>query len=604
MFGRRLVLALVAMLGATGCQPGGPRSANSPAELSGIAGWKGAMPNSDDAFRFVVTADRTGGHVEGEWQAAVEQVNLLGADFVMSVGDYIEGYSEDVQEVNTEWEEFDAQTHKLNAPFFYCPGNHDVTNDVMAGIYRQRRGVDGRTYYSFDYRGCHFVVLDMAPVPRRYADFEEQFAWLGKDLAAAKDARHVFVFYHQPHRADRIWTQLRQLLPAGKTTIFNGHTHELSYEEVDGIPTYVLAATGADVGPGDRGAGQYRMFAHVSVSGGKPTVALVPLHEVAPGQIGGFATAVRLMKSKTTGTNYISAKGGTYTLKQENSLDVPVMSACRWDSADWSASPAAAEFEIPPGGTAARDFVLSPTSGAFSEPALNVTYRATPSGAGRPVESFQTIEAGVYRVMDVAGVQGIVVDGDLADWQAVQPVNVAEPFTVTSGQETWTGPNDASYKLRVGTDERSLFLAVDVTDDQIVIDANQPDNSDGLQVRWDARPEAESDGGHGDRTGYLAMPLPQEGAQPWLQWHMGVRPQPAGAKASFRRRDGGYVCELSVPLEELQASVPPKAGQSMRLEVVLVDRDMADGKAVVSRITSGGSKPDGSTKGYILSVFR
>ena len=46
-------------------------------------------------FQFVVVTDRTGGHRPGIFEKGVEKVNLLQPEFVMSVGDMIEGYTTD-----------------------------------------------------------------------------------------------------------------------------------------------------------------------------------------------------------------------------------------------------------------------------------------------------------------------------------------------------------------------------------------------------------------------------------------------------------------------------------------------------------------------------
>ena len=52
--------------------------------------------NSAEDFQFVVVSDRTGGHREKIFSRAVEQINLLQPEFVLSVGDLIEGYTDTV----------------------------------------------------------------------------------------------------------------------------------------------------------------------------------------------------------------------------------------------------------------------------------------------------------------------------------------------------------------------------------------------------------------------------------------------------------------------------------------------------------------------------
>ena len=87
-----LALALTLMQVVASLAVAGPE-ASTPDQVSRIAGWRGAAPNSSEAFSFVVVSDRTGRPVPGQWAATVRQVNLLKPDFVISVGDLIEGYT-------------------------------------------------------------------------------------------------------------------------------------------------------------------------------------------------------------------------------------------------------------------------------------------------------------------------------------------------------------------------------------------------------------------------------------------------------------------------------------------------------------------------------
>src|SRR5439155_21494528 len=60
--------------------------------------------------------------------------------FVVSVGDLIEGYSKDPAVLAEQWKEFQGYVHKLQMPFFYVPGNHDVANAVEAKEWEARFG--------------------------------------------------------------------------------------------------------------------------------------------------------------------------------------------------------------------------------------------------------------------------------------------------------------------------------------------------------------------------------------------------------------------------------------------------------------------------------
>ena len=62
----------------------------------GATPWTSLEVNdAPEDFHFVVVTDRTGGHREGVFPSAMPRVNLLEPAFVTSVGDLIEGYTED-----------------------------------------------------------------------------------------------------------------------------------------------------------------------------------------------------------------------------------------------------------------------------------------------------------------------------------------------------------------------------------------------------------------------------------------------------------------------------------------------------------------------------
>ena len=113
--------------------------------------------NNPENFQFAIVSDRTGGERPGVFEQGVEKFNLLQPEFVMSVGDLINGYTEDVEKINKQWDEFDGLVSKLEMPFFYVPGNHDLTNQVQENVWKERLG---RTYFHFVYRDVLFLGLN------------------------------------------------------------------------------------------------------------------------------------------------------------------------------------------------------------------------------------------------------------------------------------------------------------------------------------------------------------------------------------------------------------------------------------------------------------
>ena len=117
---------------------------------------------SPENFQFVVITDRTGGHRPGVFPKILEKVNLLQPELVMSVGDYIEGYTEDRATAEAEWAEIDEMIATVEAPFFHIAGNHDYSNEMMAGLWEERMG---RPYYHFLYRDVLFIALNSEVPP-------------------------------------------------------------------------------------------------------------------------------------------------------------------------------------------------------------------------------------------------------------------------------------------------------------------------------------------------------------------------------------------------------------------------------------------------------
>ena len=114
--------------------------------------------NNPDNFQFAILGDRGGGaNPKGTYQRAIEQLNWLQPEFVMSVGDYVEGYTSDPKVMNEQWDEFDGIVKKLEMPFFYVRGNHDINTPITREAWAERRGPK---YYHFKYKDVLFIALD------------------------------------------------------------------------------------------------------------------------------------------------------------------------------------------------------------------------------------------------------------------------------------------------------------------------------------------------------------------------------------------------------------------------------------------------------------
>ena len=253
--------------------------------------------NDPDNFQFVIIGDRTGGaNVEGTFKLAIDQINLLQPEFVINVGDKIEGYSDDKAELNAEWDELDGLLKKLEMPFFRVPGNHDIANKTAQAVYRERHGA---TYYYFVYNDTLFLVLDSEAPPREapenikekielynrlqtedpakakamLAEFmsdeaviaalgkpvefsDKQIAFIENALAEYADTRWIFLFLHEPawENPSDSFMSIQQLLKGRNHTFFAGHLHYYDYDKIDGREHITMGPAGASFhqeGPGN-----------------------------------------------------------------------------------------------------------------------------------------------------------------------------------------------------------------------------------------------------------------------------------------------------------------------------------------------------------------
>jgi predicted phosphodiesterase len=235
---------------------------------------------SQENYRFVVIGDRTGGCVGGIFSEIIDEVVLLDPDFVLCVGDLIHGYTDDTLALHAQWDTLNAIVEKLQCPFHYVAGNHDIINLTDRGIYEQRTGY--KRYYSFDHNNTHFIILDNTMTywsPPQEMD-EEQLDWLKKDLKKNRSAENTFVFYHIPSYLYALQRSeedgLMELFERyGVDMVFTGHHHTYSYLSHNDIEYINVGSSGGGMDDLDMGRGHFYHYLHVSVRGREPSIAVI-----------------------------------------------------------------------------------------------------------------------------------------------------------------------------------------------------------------------------------------------------------------------------------------------------------------------------------------
>ena len=127
--------------------------------------------------------------------------------------------------------------------FFYTPGNHDISNDVMTAKWHERLG---RTYYHFSYHNVLFLVLNTEDPPATNIS-DSQIEYFRDVLQDNPGVRWTLVFMHKPlwrREEQPNWVRFESMLADREYTVFAGHNHKYSKTVRNGRNYYVLAATG------------------------------------------------------------------------------------------------------------------------------------------------------------------------------------------------------------------------------------------------------------------------------------------------------------------------------------------------------------------------
>lgn len=167
------------------------------------------------SFEFVFLTDI---HLKPEmdapkgFQMAIDRVNRLNPDFVLTGGDLVfDAMRGNQQRCDSLFTLYTDMSKGFKMPVYHCLGNHDLFAiydespekeshpDYKYGMFERYLG---KTYYSFDHKGWHFIVLNSLEVTadKKYRGYfhQEQLSWLKQDLEMVDKSTPIVVVSHIP----------------------------------------------------------------------------------------------------------------------------------------------------------------------------------------------------------------------------------------------------------------------------------------------------------------------------------------------------------------------------------------------------------------------
>jgi hypothetical protein len=343
---------------------------------------KRAFRNHPKDFQFAIVTDRTGGMRPGIFSRAVTKVNELQPEFVITVGDLIPGggWQKDEKEIRRQWKEFNGFVDRFEMPFFYLPGNHDVSNGLMDRIWDEKYGV---RYYSFVYKDVLFLCLNTQDGEGSLPFIgNEQIEWVKEELAHYSDVRWTMVFIHQPLwvfeegimrnvNGERVlkksktgWPEVEAALSGRKHTVYAGHVHRYAKYERNEANYYTLGTTGG--GSALRGApfGEFDHASWITMTDEGPRMMNLTLDGMLPEDVTTEADQKfwRGLKFSENFRETFPFRNKTLTLPLSNPLETPLVCQFSWIlpvSDNWTVNPRRFSVELAPGEKRELQFTVS-----------------------------------------------------------------------------------------------------------------------------------------------------------------------------------------------------------------------------------------------------
>ena len=227
------------------------------------------------SFHFAIVSDRTGRAMPGVYEQVWREVAAAHPDFVVTVGDAIEGLTS-ASEARAQWEAL-RPLWPHDVPVYHAPGNHDIWDPASEALFAKETGRE--PFYSFDFQDAHFVVLDNS---RTENLSPAQMRFLEADLAKQSHPGPKFVLFHRPFwliplKLGENGFVLQSVAKRyGVCCVLSGHGHQLQSVTKDGVLYLELGSSGASLaGAGPAGIGYsdgwFYQYGFVTVNGADVT---------------------------------------------------------------------------------------------------------------------------------------------------------------------------------------------------------------------------------------------------------------------------------------------------------------------------------------------
>ena len=543
------------------------------------------LNNDPGNFQFAIVTDRTGGHRPGVFADGIKKINLLQPEFVMSVGDLIEGYTTDIPTLDAQWKEFNGFIEQLEMPFFYVPGNHDITNKVMKDKWKE---LYGKTYYSFVYQNVLFLCLNSEDNYRgagKGTIDDAQYEWIAQILAENKEVKWTLVFMHQPlwdqQAETKRWPDVEKLLATRKHTVYAGHRHSFVQYERNKGKYYILATTGGGSRLRGPELGEFDHVAWITMTDRGPIMANLQLEGIWPEDV-----VTEKMKSffypmvnenpvriKPLLMDKSAFREGALDINITNDSNVPMKAQLEFKyNLQLFPSVARATYEIEPNSIENVSLNLNTPKPVTLEALealvleAKVSYHPTNLPTVRADYQMKIKPERTHLLAQTP--EKVRIDGVLDEWKVLRNSTAGSKF-IRTDPFSHSGDQDGSFRFEVRYDAEYLYVAAAIQDDDIYLNKdNFPLSQDAFHVSLDAG----LTGADSPDNGMLHITT-SPGANGTKNERLFRKAQlPEGTKVVTATTNNGYTTEMAIPMRFIR-EIQGKHWQTIRINCWQTDYD-------------------------------
>lgn len=420
-------------------------------------------------FNFVVLGDRTANAKTEVFELIIDEIKILNPDFLINVGDLIEGYTDDANTIESEWDYIIRQLNRTGVPYYLTPGNHDIWDAKSESIYCKHFG---KTYYSFDYEKCHFVIIDNSRYDSLSALPAKELNWLKQDLAKHKKARLTFCFMHKPfwYNSNQAIALHKFFQAGGVDYVFSGHNHYYMSKIWDSIVYIQVGPSGSRFKVHqDEEQGAFQNYLLVKVKDNSVNIAVLKPGNVKPFDIV-TSEAISLIDRIENEAVQISkiiipenqVTLDTIGLKISNVTQLPIKTTLKWNlrNQNWVILPESVNclLETKASGYYQFQCQLKEPENIYPLPELIFTYPFAVNKTHSVKKLLPIHRTAICQKL----ARSPIIDGILNDsgWQRVKPITI---FGTSEGN---LSPIEKTL-VYFAYDENNLFLGVSCIESKI-----------------------------------------------------------------------------------------------------------------------------------------